>query len=189
MKILKVILLILSLLILVFIGRGLLTPSIEYTSEISVDKPIEEAWSVMSDVRKAKDWLEGVKEVKLISGEQGTVGAVTEYTFEQNGQESVVIETINSIRPNEQIVMDFTAAGAMKMDYTVDYSKEDGKTKIKSNTVAEGQGFFMKCLMPWIKGTMVSQEERNLANLKKLINENTTDYFPEPTQIMEELSQ
>jgi len=186
MKFLKYLFLVLAILILLFVGRGLLTPSIDYTSEISVDKPLKEAWAVMSDPSRAAEWLEGVQEINHVSGEVGTVGAVTEYTFLQSGQESKVIETITSIRPDEQIQMEFDAPGVMDMNYVVDYSEVDGKTNIKSSTVVEGQGFFMKCLIPWIKGTMISQEEKNLANLQKLINENTTNYFPEPTEMTRE---
>lgn len=187
MKFLKTFLGILVLLTLIFIGRGLLTPSINYTSETTVDKPIKEAWEVMQDESKITQWLEGIKDIKFVSGEKGTVGAVTEYTFVQNGAESTVIETIKAITPQKQIQMDFSAPGAMDMAYTVDYSTLDGKTLIKSTTDVVGQGFFMRCLIPWIKSSMTGQEDKNMANLKKLINENTTDYFLEPAmQIIEE---
>jgi len=143
----------------------------------------------MSDPSRATEWLEGVKEVKHVSGEVGTVGAVTEYTFLQNGQESKVVETITSILPNEQIKMNFDAPGVMDMNYVVDYSEADGKTNIKATTVVTGKGFFMKSLVPWIKGSMISQEEGNLANLKKLINENTKNYFPEPAEMIIETAE
>lgn len=180
MKILKLFLGFLVLLTLIFVVRGLITPSIEYASEISVDKPLKEAWEVMQDENKISEWLQGIQDVKHISGEKGTVGAVTEYTFMQGGQQSKVIETIKSIIPQKQIKMDFASPGAMDMAYTVDYSTVEGKTHIKSSTVVSGQGFFMKCLMPWLKGTMIAQEDLNMSNLHKLINENTTNYFPEP---------
>jgi len=180
MKYIKIILYVLIILMVIIIGRGLMTPNIEYSSEIKVDKPIKEAWSVMQDESKITEWLQDITEVKHVSGNKGNVGAVTQYTFEQNGQESTILETIRSITPDEQIKMDFDAPGAMHMAYTVDMSEENGKTNIRSSTVVEGDGFMMKCLIPWIKGSMISQEDINMGNLQKLINENTTNYFPEP---------
>ena len=180
MKFLRIILILIAILTLVIVARGLLTPSVEYTSEISVDKSVKEAWAVMNDESKIHDWLEGITNMKHVSGERGYVGAVTEYTFTQNGQESTVLETIKSIKPNEQIQMDFDAPGAMDMAYQVDFSEEGGKTYIKSSTTVTGQGFIMKCLIPWIKGSMISQEDTNMANLQQLINNNVTNYFAEP---------
>jgi len=187
MKILKTILWILALLFLIFIGRGILTDSVSYESEITVDKPVNESWAVMNDESKISQWLEGITAVKHVSGVKGEVGAVTEYTFNQGGQESTVIETIRSINPEGQIVMDFASPGAMDMAYKVDFAPDGGKTKIKSSTEVTGQGFIMKCLIPWIKGSLVAQEDSNMGKLKKLINENTTDYFPVQTITTTEL--
>jgi len=39
---------------------------------------------------------------------------------------------------------------------------------------------FAKSMISLMKGAMFDQEEKNLNNLKKLIDSNTTNYFPEP---------
>lgn len=180
MKYLKYLLGIIALLILLFIGKGFLTPSISYESEITVDKPIKEAWAVMNDESKISEWLKDITNVEHVSGEKGTVGAVTKYTFDQDGQESIVVETMKAIRPNEHVAMDFEMEGVMNMDYKVDFSEEDGKTKIKSSTVTTGEGMFMRSMVSFMTNAMQTQEDENMGNLKKLIEENTTDYFPAP---------
>ena len=45
MKYLKYLLGIIALIVLLFFGRGMLTPSISYSSEIIVEKSIKEAYS------------------------------------------------------------------------------------------------------------------------------------------------
>lgn len=180
MKILKWILGIIALLALLFLAAGFITPSISYDSEITVDKPIKEAWAVMSDETKISQWLKGITKVEHVSGEKGKVGCVTKYTFVENGQESIVVETIKEIKDDEYIVMDFTMEGAMTMDYRINYSENNGKTDIKSSTIVKGDGMFMRSIMSFMTSTMKAQEDENLTNLQKLINENTTDYFPAP---------
>lgn len=180
MKYLKILLGIIAVLAMLFIGRGILTPSISYSSEITVDKSINEAWAVMSDESKISQWLKSIKSVEHVSGEKNTVGCVTKYIFDEDGQESTVIETIKAIRPNEHITMEFAMEGVMNMDYQVDYSEKDGKTHIKSSTVTTGTGMFMRSMVSFMTGAMQTQEDENLGNLKKLINENTTNYFPAP---------
>ena len=145
----------------------------------------------MSDESKISQWLKGITKVEHVNGEKGKVGGVTKYTFVENGQESIVVETIKDIKDDEYIAMDFTMEGAMTMDYKVNYSDEGGKTKIKSFTTVEGDGMFMRSLMSFMTGTMKAQEDVNLGNLKKLINENTTDYFPEPVveEVVEQIQE
>ena len=185
MKILKWGLGIIAFLGLLFLAAGFIKPSISYDSGITVDKPIKEAWAVMSDESKISQWMKDITKVEHVSGEKGKVGAVTNYTFVENGQESVVVETIKEIKDDEYIVMDFTVEGAMSMDYKINYSENNGKTDIKSSTTVKGDGMFMRSIMSFMTSTMKAQEDENLANLKKLINENTTDYFPAP--VVEEM--
>ncbi len=180
MKYLKYIVGIIVLLFVLFIGIGILVPSISYQSEVTVDKPIEEAWAVMNDESKLSQWLKGITKIEHVSGKKGTVGAVTQYTFNENGEESIILETIKSITPNQNISMDFNMEGVMNMNYKVDFTSKDGKTFIQSSTDTKGDGMFMKSMVFFMKGTMQSQEDENMNNLKKLIEENSTDYFPSP---------
>ena len=187
MKYLKYLLGIIALLVVLFIAKGFITPSISYSSEIVVDKSIEEAWAVMNDESKVSEWLKGITNTEHVSGEKGTVGAVTKYTFNDNGQESTVLETIKVIRPNEHVAMDFVMEGVMDMDYKIDFAEKDGKTHIKSSTITTGSGMIMRSMVSFMENTMQAQEDENMDNLKKLINENTTDYFPLPVvETMEE---
>lgn len=190
MKYLKYLLGIITVIALLFIGKGMLTPSLSYSSEIMVNKSINEAWAVMNDESKISQWLKGIKEVEHVSGEKGTVGAVTKYTFDEEGQESTILETIHAIRPNEHIAMDFVMEGVMIMDYQVDFTEKDGKTHLKSSTVTKGVGMFMRSMVSFMKNSMQDQEDENMNNLKKLIEENTTNYFPSPVvNVVEDVQQ
>ena len=187
MKFLKWALGVFVLLVILFLAAGFISPTISYDSSITVNKPIKESWAVMSDESKISQWLKGITKVEHVSGEKGKVGCVTKYTFVENGQESIVVETIKEIKDDEYIVMDFTMEGAMTMDYKINYSENDGKTDIKSSTIVKGDGMFMRSILSFMTSTMKAQEDENLSNLKKLINENTTDYFPAP--VVEETTQ
>lgn len=185
MKYLKWILILLLLLLLVFIGRGLLTPSISYESEITVDKPAAEAWAVMSDESKISLWLESIKKMEPVSGTPNTVGAKSKIYIEENGSEMVMEETITTYDPHDKIAMTFTM-DFMDMDYEMHFDEKDGKTTIKSNSTVKGNGIIAKSMVAFMKGAMKSQEDENMTRLKKVIEENTTNYFPEPVDESEE---
>ncbi len=179
MKYLKYLLYLIIVLALIFFGKGLLTPSVSYESEIVVDKPAREAWAVLSDETKLPEWIEGFKRTELVSGTANTVGAVSKVYVEDNGQEMVMEETITALEPNERMAMTFTM-DFMDMDYEILLKENDGKTTISSKSTTEGNGIFAKSLISFMPGAMKEQEEKNLSNLKKVIEENTKNYFPVP---------
>ncbi len=176
MKYLKYLLAFILLLTLFFFGRGLLTPTIYYESEVVVNKSAKESWAVMSDEANLPKWIKGFKKTELISGEENTVGAVSKIYVEENGQEMTMEETVLDVKPNELLAMKFTM-DFMDMDYEMLFKENDGKTTILTKSTTSGNGLFAKSIVSFMSGTMKSQEDANLQSLKKLIDENTKNYF------------
>ncbi len=185
MKYLKYLLGLIVILAIGFFLMGLIKPKLSYDCETTVNKPLAESWAVVQDESKMADWLEGFQKTEHISGTPGTVGAVSDVYFIQDGEEMTIRETITALVPNESISMTFTS-DFMNMDYTLNMaSVDDGTTKISSNTIAQGNGIISKSIMAVMGGSVKGQEETNLANLKKTIEANTTDYFPEEEEPIE----
>jgi len=183
MKILKYLLYLVLLLALIFVGKGLLTPSIYYESEISVNKSAEEAWQVMSDETNLPKWINGFKRTELISGAANTVGAKSKIYVEENGQEMTMIETIKAVKEHEHLAMNF-AMDFMDMDYEIFFNESNGKTKIHSKSTTKGNGLFARSIVSFMTNAMKTQEDTNLKNLKKLIEENTKDYSVESEMVI-----
>lgn len=181
MKYLKYLLIIIGVLTILFIGKGLLTPTISYECEVMVNKPIQESWAVMSDASKIPEWIKGFKRTELISGTERTVGAVSNVYVEDSGQEMVMQETVTAVKPEELLAMKFTM-DFMNMDYEVFFKEEGNKTLIRSKSITEGNGIFAKSIVSFMPASMKAQEEENLNNLKMVIEKNTKDYFPNPVQ-------
>ena len=123
-------------------------------------------------------WLPGFVKSEPVSGTPGTVGAVANVHFNENGTETVIKETVTSLVPNEKLGMTFSVEDFMDMEYEISTREVDGKTTMTSKTTTVGNGLISKSIVALMKGTMQTQEDTNMAALKKLIEENTTDYFP-----------
>lgn len=186
MKFLKYLFLFIGLLALVFVLLGVLKPKLDYDCEIIVDKPLVESWAVTQDESKMADWLAGYQKMEKVSGNPGTVGAVTNVHFINEGQEMVIKETITDIVPNESISMTFES-DFMDMDYKMSMEPVGEKTKISSSTTAKGNGLISKSMMALVSSSFISQEETNFSNLKAVIENNTKKYFPSD-EIIESLS-
>lgn len=176
MKYVKYTLAVLAILFLVYIAIGILKPEITYDSEIVVDKPVGEAWAVIQDEDKLKEWLPGIQKVEPVSGDPGTVGAVSDIYFDSDGQKMTIRETITALKPGESIAMTYTS-DFMNMDYQLRASPVDnGKTQLSSHSIVTGNGMFSKSMLAVMSGTLKQQEETNLRNLKKAIEQNTKNY-------------
>jgi seryl-tRNA(Sec) selenium transferase len=93
-------------------------------------------------------------------------------------------ETITDIVPDKSITMTFED-DFMNMDYTMSVASVDGKTQINSSTTAVGNGTLSKSIMALMGGTIKEQEETNLVNLKKAIEQNTKNYFPVVEEVLD----
>lgn len=176
MKLLKYILGILALLIVLFLLLGLIKPTLTYECKTSVNKPLAEAWAVSQDEEKLPEWLDGFQKVEHISGSPGAVGAISDIYFITDGQEMTIRETITSVIPNKSVAMVF-ASDFMNMNYKIMMNAVGGKTIIHSTSTCEGNGLISKSLVALMKSYIITQEETNLANLKKVIEKNSTNYF------------
>ncbi|MFY0607080.1 MAG: SRPBCC family protein [Cyclobacteriaceae bacterium] len=186
MKILKYLLIFLAIIAIIFFGKGIITPSVSYESTTSVSKSVEESWAVMTDEETMSKWITGFIKSELVSGEPNTVGAVSNTYVEENGEEMIIVETITDITPNERIAMTFTM-DFMDMDYELSMEDQGDQTIITTKSEVRGNGLFAKSIISFMPDMMKAQEDENLAKLKRLIESNTKDYFPEPAlELMDE---
>jgi carbon monoxide dehydrogenase subunit G len=187
MKILKYILFTILALIILFLLVGLIHPEVGYGAEITVDKPVEEAWAVLQDDDKYADWLEGFKSEEMLTGEKGEVGSTSKVIVNPgDGQEDFeMIQTLKSIEEFEHVEMEFDSE-MMDFHQRITLVEADGQTTIKTDSKVMGKGMMMKsmfALMEMLGSSFTKQEVKNMNSLKELINNNTTDYYPAPVEM------
>ena len=184
MKILKYILFVIVGLAIIFFAIGFIKPSVNYGHEITVNKSLKEAWAVSQDESKYGQWLDGFKSIELISGEAGAIGSKYKVVVnpEEGQPDFEMIETVVSKKEFDHVELHFDS-DMMDFDQTITYSETDGKASIKTESKVSGKGIVMRsmfALMELFSGAFQAQEEKNIEALKKLIEENDTDYYPVP---------
>lgn len=184
MKYLKYILGLIAILVIGFFLMGIIKSKLAYDCEIIIEKPTSESWAVLNDEEMMSAWLPGFQKIEHLSGTPGTVGAVSLVYFDNDGQQMSIRETIIDIVPYKSITMTFED-DFMNMDYKMSLTSIDGKTKIISSTTAIGISMISKSIMALMGGSIKAQEETNLVNLKKAIEQNTKDYLRADEEIIE----
>ena len=172
-----------------FFLLGLVKPSVSYGHEITVNKPVKEAWAVHKDESKYHLWLEGFKSIELISGEKEAIGS--KYKVIVNPGEGQgdfeMIETLVSITANDHVTLHFDS-DMMIFDQTTSFLENDGQTTIKTASTVKGKGMLMKSMfaaMGLFGNSFQKQEEKNVEALKVVIENNTTDYYMQPTEVID----
>lgn len=190
MKFLKILLFILLGLIVVFVAVGSLKRTVTYGHEITVNKPAAEAWAVMQDESKYADWLEGFKSIEHTGGEHNAVGSTYKIVIEPGeGQPPLeMTETIMEIEEFKRIRMKYESLfGEMDHEYT--YTEQDGSTSIQSTGKLMGNSMMNRVMFAIMElaGGFTTQEAKNMEALKKVIEANTTDYYPVEVEAVDSL--
>ena len=171
MKYLKYLIILILVLGIAFIAKGMITPSISYETEIVVNKPVQESWAVMSDESNLPKWIRGFKKIEPVSGTPNTLGAVSKVYIEEEGTEMIMEETITALKENEHMAMSFTM-DFMNIEYEMFFKDQGGKTVITTKTNTTGNSMIAKSMLSFMSSGMGKQEDKNLNNLKNLIEGN-----------------
>ncbi len=186
MKILKYLFFLIIGLLLIFLAIGFTNPSVQYGHEVTANKSVEEAWAVTQDESKYAQWLEGFKSMELISGEKYKAGSKYKVIVNPGeGQpEFEMTETLISVKEFEHIEMDFDSE-MMDFHQIMSFSENNGKTTVKTDSKVMGKSLPMRAMfaiMEMFGNAFQTQEAKNIEALKKVIEENTTDYYSEPIE-------
>ena len=168
MKAVKIILATITLLILVFFLTGLFINETKYTSEILVEKPLEEVFAVFNDNTKIKNWIPELKSLKPIITTPEIAGSTYEMVVNNQGQEITMTEKVLEYIPNKKVVIFFDAENMLKTDSYI-FSLEDKKTKITMQSSCKSDSYLMSCLFPYFKGTFKEIDQGYLNNFKTFI--------------------
>ena len=119
--------------------------------------------------------------MELISGERNEVGSKHKVIVNPGeGQPDFeMIETLIAIKEFDHVEMHFDSE-MMDFEQIISFKENSGKTTVATDSKVKGKNIMSRSMFAIMEmfGSFTKQETENMENLKKLINENTTDYFP-----------
>ena len=142
------------------------------TATVLINKPIEEVFSFITDVRNNDRWVEGASETRLTSDKDHGIGATFEGKYTYSGKtHEISYEVAKFSPPNQFGVKSLT--GPFPFENWLNLKSIDGKTEI-TNTIDAGSDHILTTLMfiflrPLIRRQMNKQMKAELDNLKALI--------------------
>ncbi len=168
MKAIKIILGIITFLIIGFFSTGILVKETTYTCEVSVDKPLQEVFTVFNDTAKIKNWIPEIKSLKAIKLTPNKTGSIYEMVVDNKGQEITMTEEVLAYEENKKVSLYFDAQNMLKTDrYT--FSLENGKTKVTLQSSCQSNSYLISCIFPYFKGNFKEIDQGYLNNFKAYI--------------------
>lgn len=189
-RILKFILGFFLTVLILFYALGMFKSTVEYGSVIEINKPLKETWAVFMDDAKMDQWLEGMQDMKLVEGKMNETGSKYTFKFNEDGNLVDMKQTLTKVVPNERFEMTLASEGMMSTDMVVTFEEKDANTTIlNSHSVAQGEGMFMRSMfaLMGMAGAFDKSDAEIYGKFKKLVEENTDNYFPEVEAVTEEV--
>lgn len=171
MKAVKIILGIVTALVLAFFLTGIIVTEVKYSTEVEIDKPIDEIFKNFTNIELLKKWLPAVKSIEPIEEKKGVVGSTYIIIVENNGQEIKMIEKIIAYQANERIVFQFDSDQMIKTD-DYNFIRNGNTTKIVQNCSVNSKSYMTACLYPYFKGVFKELSLSYMNRLKKEVEKN-----------------
>ena len=168
MKIIKIILGIITALVVVFFSTGLIVKETTYTTEVSVNKPLEEVFASFNNINTVKKWIPELQSIDTLEVKPGKIGSTFKMVVNNNGEQVVIKEKVLAYVPNEKVTLNYDAGNMLKVDdYTFAYN--NGVTTITNESSCTSNKYILSCLFPYFKGTFKQQDQGYLNNFKTFV--------------------
>ena len=168
MKTIKIILGIITFLVVGFFMTGLLIKETTYTAQVSVQKPVDEVFTLFNNSENIKNWIPEIKSFEVVNNNPGKIGSVYKIVIENQGEEITMTEKVLAYIKNEKVTLFFDAENMLKTDDYI-FNETNGVTTITVNTSCKSESFLMACMFPYFKGTFKEQDQTYLTNFKTFV--------------------
>lgn len=140
---------------------------IQLERSVLIERPVEDVFSFVSNFENESKWCEEVVRTQKTS--EGPIGVASTFTdhVEFMGRTIESSYEVVAYEPNRAVTIK-TSSGPVPFVATYSFDGADGVTKLAILAEAEPGGFF-RLATPIIRRQLDKQWERNLANLKQLL--------------------
>lgn len=134
---------------------------------INIDRPIEEVFAFVGDLKNGPKWQSGLLEVRRIT--EGSLGIGTKFTSVRKFLGRKIESSVEFVayEPNKRIVFKSTP-GSMPMEVTFDFESTADGTTLTSMIEMQPEGF-MSLAGPMMSAGLRRDRETDFSNLKNLL--------------------
>lgn len=172
MKVLKWLGVIVALLVVGFFAIGIVTPKFSYHNAVTVNAPVEKAFSVFTDESKMHGWMPTLQNIENVSGAPLEVGSKWKLIFDEGGRKIEVLEEMTAVDPNQRFAFNLDTepfVGTVDIRFT---AVDSATSKVEATSTVDGKNMMWKSILAMSKSTFESRAQEQYDLLKKVIETN-----------------
>lgn len=146
----------------------------KYTTEILIDKPLQEVISKMNSTENMKHWQEGLASTEHISGIPGEFGAKMKLNYDFGKRKMELIETITKQNFPDEFHATYTTVGVRNIQQNYFETAGENKTKWVCKNEFQPTNFVMNVMLFLMPRSFKKQTKKYMTNFKNFAEHGTS---------------
>ncbi len=134
----------------------------------TINAPVQKVWEILMNPDNLQHWLTGFVSAEHLTGKVGEAGSTSKLVFLERGKEMEIIETVLQVIQQQQFSSTMEHK-SFKTETDIRLISFGSRTELIQTVEFLPRGFFMKLLVPAIKGAMKKRMANELFSLKNFI--------------------
>jgi uncharacterized protein YndB with AHSA1/START domain len=154
-----------------FFALGQLTPTVEVSAKVRIDRPVANVFVAYNDPLDRMDWMTGYEGTERVSGGRGIPGSVATVFMAHGEQKFELREELKTFSENSEVEVILTNEMFTQQVKVAFTPVTDTATDVTMTGTIEGASWFTRSMMALAKKRMQQQEADNLQQLKGLLEQ------------------
>lgn len=141
----------------------------KYCLQLSIDKPRSTVWQAFNDPERMKVWQPALSNVELLDGTRGRPGARSRLTYNENGREFSLVETITHRQELERL--DQVYENQFASNTVINQFVEQGpdQTLWTTDTEYRFKTLLMRGMGPLYRKNFAARTQRDMERFKEMV--------------------
>lgn len=135
---------------------------------IVIHKPVDIVVNALMNPDNFPFWQKDLEKFEVIKGKPGEVGSIGHLHYSQKGRSYIMEDKLIYCKPWKIYISQVTGDVLTAQTETTLRSTEN-ETEMSVSWTGKGKIFFLKLLLPLLRGKMIKQSKAELETFKKLI--------------------
>jgi hypothetical protein len=147
----------------------------QFDVSIVINSPVDIVVDALMNHKNFVYWQTNLEKFEVIKETEEKVGSIAHLHYNEKGRKYIMEDKMIQYEPNKKIVSQVSGDVISAVVETIILSQGD-KTEIKLKWSGEGKVFFVKLLLPLLKGKMIKQSAKELETFKHLVETRGSDF-------------
>jgi hypothetical protein len=146
---------------------------------IIINQPVDVVNMALMNPNNFPFWQTDLEKFEVVNGKPGEIGSIGHLHYSQKGRSYIMEDKLIYCEPGKKYVSQVTGEALIAKVETILLESEN-KTEIILTWSGKGKIFFLKLLLPFLRGKMMKQSKKELEIFKELVETKGSNFNESP---------